>query len=284
MAKRRNVAAKRYTKRRNSAIQSLQVGALSKLKSLVGKLPVVGSTAAQFVGPLALGVGAAAVHYYGVKALQHFAPNVARKVNPIKYTVAGSLVAVLLTKGGNLPGIKNLSADTRKQIAGAALVLGGGLDTFRALTNTMGDLGGIGVDLGDGGAFDVVPLQSNLDYSGAVLTDAAAAPNDLSVDEGNAALAGPGYWRRRFGPPPPQAWYASMAYQPGHRFGWLIKLIGFDRFQRLAALPPVQRTAYIAELKQQAIVLADNATGAQSGEMAGIGLDMGATMTAGAVI
>jgi hypothetical protein len=37
-------------------------------------------------------------------------------------------------------------------------------------------------------------------------------------------------------------------------------------------------------LKQQAIVLADNATGAQSGEMAGIGLDMGATMTAGAVI
>ncbi len=299
---RRNPMVRRYTKRRNSAIQSFQDKALAPVKRLLGNLPVVGTALSKYVGPLAFGAAAGVVHYYGVKAIQRYAPRYAQAIAPVQFTVAGSFVAGLLLMGGKIPGLKKVSADTRNKVATAALIVGGGLDTYRALSKSMGDLGaevplynysglgvdlsGIGVDLGDGGAYDVVPLPQNMDYSGASMSDAMMAPADLSVEEGNAALAGPASWHAQFGPAPivhtRHGAYSPFAGRRGHRFGWLIKLIGFGKFQRLAALPPVQRTAYIAELKQQAIALADAKIA--GGNMGSIGLDIGATMTAGAVI
>ena len=293
---------RRYTKRRNSAISSLQNKLFNPLKRVVGKIPVVGTTAQKFVAPIALGAAAAAVHYYGVKVLQHVAPGVMQKVSPIKFSLAGSVVATVLFAGGKIPGLKKISAETRNQVASAALVLGGGLDAYRALSNTMGDLGaevalydysgigmdlsGIGVDLGDGGAYDVVPLPQNMDYSGASMSDAMMAPADLSVEEGEAALAGPAHWHARFGSAPivhtRHGAFSPLVGRAGHRFGWLIQLVGFPRFRQIAALPPGQRVALIAELKQQAVTLADSKITA--GSMSGIGLDMGATLTAGAVV
>ena len=240
----RKTARRAYTRRRrNTNAMGVFGNRLSApIQRLVGKVPVIGSIAKQFVAPLVIGAAAGAVHYYGVKALQRYAPGVAERVKPVQFTVAGSLVATILLAGGKLPGLKMISAKTRKQVAAAALILGGGLDTYRYLSRTMGDLGaeeplydfsglgvdldglgvdlgesmplydysglgvdmsgmnmnaahdmhGLGVDLGDGGAYDVVPLQGahDLGYGAADFSDALFAPDDLSVEEGEMALAG----------------------------------------------------------------------------------------------
>jgi hypothetical protein len=314
---RRNTAPKRKmvrrTRRNTNAVSAFGNRVAAPIQRLVGKVPVVGSLAKQFVAPLVIGAAAGAVHYYGVKALQTYAPNVAEKVKPVQFTVAGSLVAGVLLAGGKIPGLKKVSAKTRQQIAAAALILGGGLDTYRFLSRRMGDLGdevalydysGLGVDLGesmplydygDGGAYDVVSLGAlavdgePVDYSAADFADAMAAPDDLSVEEGEAALAGPMHYSATFGPCPVvqsrRGGMSSLAGRPGHRFGWLIRLVGWDHFQKIAALPPAKRVALIAQMKQQAISLVDQQKIAEmSGlgvDLGGLGVDLGAHMHAG---
>jgi len=330
---RRNTAPKRNTvrrKRRNTnAVSAFGNRIAAPIQRVVGKVPVIGSIAKQFVAPLVVGAAAGAVHYYGVKALQRYAPNVAEKIQPVQFTVAGSLVAGILLSGGKIPVLKKVSAKTRQQIAAAALILGGGLDTYRFLSSKMGDLGdsmplydysglgvdlgdseplydysGLGVDLGDGGAYDVVPLGAlafdgdAIDYSGAEFSDALAAPDDLSVEEGEAALGGAAHYAAAFGPCPVtrtrRGGMSGLAGRPGHRFGWLIKLVGFDRFQKIAALPPEQRVALIQQMKQQAVDLADqqkveeqasnlSGIGVDLGDLGGLGMEYGAHMHAGSV-
>jgi len=317
---RRNTAPKRNTvrrKRRNTnAVSAFGNRIAAPIQRVVGKVPVIGSIAKQFVAPLVVGAAAGAVHYYGVKALQRYAPNVAEKIQPVQFTVAGSLVAGILLSGGKIPVLKKVSAKTRQQIAAAALILGGGLDTYRFLSSKMGDLGdlddsmplydysGLGVDLGDGGAYDVVPLGAlafdgdAIDYSGAEFSDALAAPDDLSVEEGEAALGGAAHYAAAFGPCPVtrtrRGGMSGLAGRPGHRFGWLIKLVGFDRFQKIAALPPEQRVALIQQMKQQSMALADqqkveeqasslSGLGVDLGDLGGLGMEYGAHMHAGSV-
>ena len=309
----RTTARRAYTKRTNNAMTAFGGKITDKLRRLVGKVPVVGTMASKFVAPLVVGAAAGAIHYYGVKAVQKFAPGVSTKIKPVQFTVAGSLVAAILMMGNKIPLLKKVPAKTRQQLAAASLVLGGGLDTYRWLSSTMGDLGdeyalydydglgvdlgdeyalydydGLGVDLGDGMAYDVVPLQQDLGYGNASFGDALAAPDDLSVEEGDAALAGPRQWCNRFGQCPvirtARGGMSPMAGRPGHRFGWLIKLIGFQRFQQLAAMPPGARVGLIAEMKQQAAALADQRIAAQSSSLAGLGMDFGAAMTAGATL
>ena len=309
----RTTARRAYTKRTNNAMTAFSGKITDKLRRLVGKVPVVGTMAGKFVAPLVVGAAAGAIHYYGVKAVQKFAPGVSTKIKPVQFTVAGSLVAAILMMGNKIPLLKKVPAKTRQQLAAASLVLGGGLDTYRWLSSTMGDLGdeyalydydglgvdlgdeyalydydGLGVDLGDGMAYDVVPLQQDLGYGNASFGDALAAPDDLSVEEGDAALAGPRQWCNRFGQCPvirtARGGMSPMAGRPGHRFGWLIKLIGFQRFQQLAAMPPGARVGLIAEMKQQAAALADQRIAAQSSSLAGLGMDFGAAMTAGATL
>jgi hypothetical protein len=46
---------------------------------------------------------------------------------------------------------------------------------------------------------------------------------------------------------------SHLAGQPGHRWGWLIKLIGFSRFQAIAALPPKKRLSVLKKMRASAI-------------------------------
>jgi len=75
--------------------------------------------------------------------------------------------------------------------------------------------------------------------------------------ERQMALSGPRAWRRRFGKPPyvvrrsgPGSRHAG---QEGHRWGWLIKLIGWPNFQKLSALGPETRKEYIEGIKEYAL-------------------------------
>jgi hypothetical protein len=329
-AARRNTAPRRYyfRKARRNNGEGGGGGSLgfrnritNAAAALVAKVPVLGGLFSSVAAPLIMGAAVGGVHYGAVKLLQSVAPGVLGAVNPVKFTVVGAVVATLLRSG--LPGINKIPADFRNQLATGALVVGGGLDAFRYLTREAGDLGeavslydysdavplypysGLGVDLGDGGAYDVVPMYGNINagaYAGAREGDAMYVDDDLAVDEGEAALAGISAWRQTFGAEPriqsqTAGYYSALAGQPGHRWGWLIKLVGFEKFQQIAALPPMQRQAFISQLRAQALALADAQaaqpqaplTPAQGGRpvnttptpMAGIGMDFGSPLYAG---
>lgn len=133
----------------------------------------------------------------------------------------------------------------------------------------MAHLNGIAMEnygFGDGMAYQVSPLampdfsEGISEYSGASLADAITSGADLSVDEGNAAVLGKQAYLRRFGQPTVRMYSmgapkgrSHLAGRPGHRWGWLIKMIGFERFQSLAALPPQKRLAVIKKMRASAI-------------------------------
>lgn len=130
-----------------------------------------------------------------------------------------------------------------------------------------GVFGGIALDnYGDGMAYELGGFSSPFDeaasaYGSAELADAQHAGADLDVAEGEAACAGPQQWMNRFGHPPHRVSAmggsngsaSHLAGRRGHRWGWLIKMIGFKKFQRLAALPPQKRLAVIKKMRLAAI-------------------------------
>jgi hypothetical protein len=141
----------------------------------------------------------------------------------------------------------------------------------------MHHLNGIAMDnggFGDGMAYELADLsmpsylsgtsanfdEGVSDYAGTSLADALSSGADLSVDEGNAAVIGKAAYVKRFGHPTVRRYAmgapkgrSHLAGQPGHRWGWLIKLIGFPRFQAIAALPPKKRLAVLKKMRASAI-------------------------------
>ncbi len=132
----------------------------------------------------------------------------------------------------------------------------------------MGKLGSVH-SLGDGMAYDVQPLSGlavsgvhlkghDSMYADAKLGDSYMCPSDVSLDEGRSAVAGKQAYADRFGQSPTRATqmagsYSRHAGKEGHRWGWLIKLIGFDRFQKLCKLPPAKRQAVLRKFKASAM-------------------------------
>jgi len=322
----RRTARRAYSRRRrNTSVATAFNNKLTApLQKIVGKLPVVGKVAKEYAGPIVMGAAVGGVAYGTMTLMQKFAPEVVEKVGPVKFTLTGVVAATALKY---IPvGDKKL----RSQLAVGALLVGGALDMYRLLSARMGDLGdseylelegaygneyielegaygALSEDgslyspeagYGDGGAYDVVPMDGIANsYGSSELGDAYASPADLSVAEGEAALAGPDHWRRAFGHPPHvkrriHGGYGPLAGRHGHRWGWLIRLVGFDRFQKLASLPPESRVALVAKLKAQAQQMADEqiaaaqvaaaaahgaqavASSAPSGETAGLAMDM----------
>jgi len=107
-------------------------------------------------------------------------------------------------------------------------------------------------------------------YQGAQMSDAAFSGPDFDAAEGQALMMGPVAFRDRFGLPTVRGVMnrggrSPMAGQHGHRWGWLVKLIGFDRTARLATLPPKKRCALIAKLRSKAMAFVDRKTADLSG-------------------
>ena len=305
--------------RRNS-YGAFQNKLTTPVADVVGKAPIVGEMAKKYVAPIVMGVLVGGVHYavmYGLSKVP-MAESAMGKVKPVQFTLTGIVAATALHY------IPVGSQKLRDQIAVGALMAGSALDMYRLLSSKVGDLGDMDedydglyedgyieagglyedgyieagdlyedgyVETGDGGAYDVVPLAgdtADLDYSGASESDAVAAPADFSVEEGEYALAGPWAWFQRFGPPPRSihrpGGYSSMVHQQGHRFGWLIKLVGFPRFQKIVALAPEKRVTLLAQLREQAVQAVDaqsagNSMGGVALDMSGLAIDMsGATL------
>lgn len=281
------------------------------VEGLARKIPVVGNTVAGYISPILVGVAVGAVHYGLMRGLNAVPAikSALRTISPVKFTVQGAVVATAL----NFVPVG--SKELRNQVAVGALLVGGALDIYRFLSDKAGDLGDLDLDgddldgdddddldglaltdmsglaltdmsglaltdtagFGDGMAYDVVPFGkgSAVDYSGASLADAYYAPADLSVQEGQAALAGQHAWHRTFGDAPVQAinyngqGISSLAGRPGHRFGWLICLVGWERFAKIAALSPEKRVALLEQIKAQAIATVEQQTAGAAAASAG---------------
>ena len=126
-------------------------------------------------------------------------------------------------------------------------------------------------------------------YPDAGLSDAHLSGDDLSASEGRSALQGYGYWCQSFPQPPMQirsiqSPYSKYAGKQGHRWGWLINMIGFNRFQKLAQMKPAERMVMIRKLKKVAMDSAQqefdssqsrmNVPSISQSPMNGLGLDL----------
>jgi hypothetical protein len=136
-----------------------------------------------------------------------------------------------------------------------------------------GDFGAVALsgDFGDGGAYQIQPVGADgmfgavhKHYADAMYGDASVCGPDLSEREGNAALSGVGAFFGTFGQTPQSAMRVNTgisrhAGREGHRWGWLIKLVGWQEFQRITALPPADRCAVIQQMRSAAIEAAKGA-------------------------
>lgn len=313
----RNRRNRRNRRNTSASLTSFKLGGMANriykpIDKLLKKIPLIGKPIAQALPAAAFGVAAGAVHHYSrpyiLRGLNAVSPTVARYTSPYLGFLSGVVVASLLQMKW-MPG----SAALKKQLGAAAVLTGAGYDTANYFGAFSGDMSGIGAYIdpeytphgsqyidpeyngyGDGGAYDVMTLGAlAMEYNGASPADAASCPADLSVSEGEAALAGPMYWKQSFGPPPHRSAgkmsaYSNLAGREGHRWGWLISMIGFDRFQKIASLSPQARIDLLAQLKAQAITIADaqiaqmNAPTAVA-DTGALAMDMGGVLYAGAM-
>lgn len=269
----------------------------SGLSSLVGKIPGVGKSLKPYVVPAAVGaVGITLVHFamqYSMPLILAYSPAVVSQtvlpwIAPVGYTVGAAVVGTALVK---LP-VPFVSPATKKMIAVGAVIAGAAVDALRYLSESSAPMAG--TQLYGEGLWQTVPFgrlsgggrtlgESNdvtaihADYADAELTDAARCPADLNPREGQVAKMGASAWRRAFHPirvtdrSGVALMYSRHAGREGHQWGWLVKLIGFDRFSKLADLPQWQRVNYIKQLRQQAITTADAVlSGRSRGELHGL--------------
>jgi hypothetical protein len=154
------------------------------------------------------------------------------------------------------------------------LVIGGGYADYTSYAGG-GDLGALALDnegifgalaldngYGDGMAYQLGAISSDdADYSQASLADAYYSGADFDLAEGQAVLKGQTEFRRRYGRAPVRvashggqsAGPSHLAGRTGHRWGWLVKMIGWSNVQRLAKLPPKERVHIIKGLRSNAI-------------------------------
>lgn len=101
-------------------------------------------------------------------------------------------------------------------------------------------------------------------YGDAQMADAAVCGKDFSPEEGQALVEGPAAVMAVAGTPSVAQGVrrtdVSMSRFAGlrmHRWGWLIKAVGFDRARKIALLAPSERLKVIDQLRKQAMASAD---------------------------
>ena len=133
---------------------------------------------------------------------------------------------------------------------------------------TLEEYGALALDnegtFGDGMAYQIGSIvgdDSGDDYGQASLGDAYYSGADFDLGEGQALVNGRQTFHKRFGRPATRVHRmggsrgsaSHLAAKPGHRWGWLIKMIGWSNVQKLATMPPQQRVSTIKQLRSNAL-------------------------------
>ena len=307
MKKRKN---RRNPKRKVRIVRKnpLALTFLQPLERLVSKIPVVGKNLAPYTQPAVVAMAGGVSVVAGMKYVSSipFVGEYAKYPfgNAFGYTVMGVGLAALSQ-------VLPLAPATKKALGMACAVAGGALNAAQLMKSgfdldavkqenleMLGESVGFGGEavagLGDGMYYEIQPLSgvahdmAGLDYDTAQLGDACTCPSDLAPVEGKAAVLGRDGYMKTFGQPPKKmagkkTYQSIMANRLGHRWGWLIKSLGYQRFKQLAQLPPKQRKMLIAKLKASAIQASQSTfdselTGAMSGldysvDMSGLAVD-----------
>jgi len=278
-------------RRRNSSYGALAlrtnpmstgVGPVDFVAGAVDKVPLVGPRVAPYVAPLAIG----SVSAFGVGYLHQFMEEkdwLPEWSLPYSYSLigVGGAMATLAVPVGSLTA--------RRMIAAGMATLGAGIDVFRhffweggnrleAAAN--GEFGALAYKANRGyGAYEYTggalnnPITGHVQianpgygdaseatgtYMDASNQDAQYSPGDFDMQEAQVLMMGPRAFFQKFGKPAHKMAHRQTggvsrhAGQPGHKWGWMVKLIGFKGMQQLASMPTPQRRQFIAQLKTQA--------------------------------
>lgn len=237
-------------RRRNPGMLSKTTGFATRM---VRKVPFVGKTMSKYVGPAMISAVAFLPIHFALKYAGGYLPEQAK---PFAYTIGGLGIATL---GSMFPKVtKNYKAVLGASAVGVGVLI----DLYRYASDKYPTLSGF---LGDGGAWDVVPMDNSAPitqlYADATGVDAYYSGADFSGPEMKAARLGSRGWLARFragrrltGVRRPGV-HSRHAGQPGHRWGWLINLVGWDGFRRLMAMPPAKRMSLIARFRKHALTL-----------------------------
>ena len=127
------------------------------------------------------------------------------------------------------------------------------------------------------------------EYADAMAGDAEFSGPDFSAAEGQALMDGSAAFFSKFGRSPLRASgvrgkTSRHAGRAGHRWGWLIKLVGMEKAAQIAALPPEKRLQVIAALRSQAVnslanLMAEQAAGTTAQNLLPAPQDTGLDLT-----
>jgi len=187
---------------------------------------------------------------------------------PMLSTYGSALGTGIIMAGPILDFAGGTSAGGDDEGAEDADIAGLALDNYGAFYED--DLSGLALEntgtfgdaYGDGMAYQLGAIaEEGDDYGQASLGDAYYSGADFDLGEGQALVNGRGAFHRRFGAPTrrvqrmggTRGGASHLASKPGHRWGWLIKMIGWANVQKLAAMPPKQRVIVIKKLRSNAL-------------------------------
>jgi hypothetical protein len=247
---------------------------------LVGRVPVVGSALAAALPVAALAILGSFVNNRFVQpAIAPYMPSFVP--DAVSGTATGTAVAVAVYGAHKALGMAGVRlpamVDDLVNTVAAASMLAGVISDLKNAADGFG-LSGLALQglalqganthglamqglamqgLGDGMAYQIAGLASQ-NYGDASLADAMLCGADLDLGEGEAALSGERAWFGRVGLPAKRAAGPARAEsrhagRPGHRWGWVIKMVGFENFTKIAALDPAKRVAVIHALRSQAV-------------------------------
>ena len=229
-----------------------------KVEGLIAKIPVIGERLLDVTVPEAIPV-------IGGMALDN--------------TVVGIVTGLGLIAAsqflGRRTGMRQISE--YGAALGAGVIVAGPVLDFASGASSSGDMAGLALEnegtfaglalenegtFGDGMAYQIGSIVSDdSEYDQASLADAFYSGADFDVAEGQAILNGRAAFMQRFGHPPRRvdvhggrrSGPSHLASRPGHRWGWLIKMVGWENAQKLAALPPQKRVAVLKQLQSNAV-------------------------------
>ena len=280
--------SRRNSRTRRNGLYERGLNVLAQAPYGVGRIAVLGAEIATAVGVhllAAKGINALADTSSDLAAARN-------AVAPFGFTLMGlgvkyglqptlDLTHQLPVVGGFVKAAQQtlISDASLGEVANLAFMVGVALDAYRYFKGTSSTFGAL--NYGDGTAYEIVPytnqyapmananvmygaieggglVYGGLVYGDADLSDAAHCGTDLSGAELSAARSGMHAYATRF--PSSGSAATRVAGRPsvnagreGYRWGWLIKLVGFEKFQQIAALPAGQRCRVIAQLRLQAM-------------------------------
>jgi hypothetical protein len=297
LALRKNPGLLGLLEKGGSAVSDVPVvgGFLGPKVAPIGLGLVVGGVhfyAMRYLGPKLPELGAMVGGYLGREEQGY---DLGMKAQKVGYTIGGVAVATALQAGRKFAP-EMFPAATVNVLSTGALIVGAAVDfidymrggdsseasmdeEFSGLAYEGGQLNGLAYEGGqlnglayEGGQLNGAHLNGmhslNEAYMRAPFEDAAYSGPDFHAAEGQAFMHGPAAYMSKFGLPAMRAGRRSgmspMAGKAGHRWAWLVRLIGFDRAAQLASMPADKRVRVIAKMRHEAKLLVDR-TSAYSG-------------------